>query len=394
MRPRARRALALLAAVGGLALPCGVATARANVSTLGGPVMHSERTHVIFWAPAGSGLSFDPAYEQLIDSFLRRVAAASRSAGNVFGLIGQYRGAGGPAAYASTFGGAVLDSDPLPSGPASSCQEPPPPPAGEGPGWTVCADDGALQAEIRAVVRSRGLATGLEDVYFLVLPSGFASCFGSGPLECAVGGDSEQGYCGYHAVIGSAPILYAVIPYNALPGHCRSDRPRPNRSAADPAIVTIAHELAEAATDPLGNGWTDDSGNEIADICLHRFGPDLGGSSGSTAYNQVIGGGHYFLQDLWSNADHACEAAAPPDRVKIAAPARAARGAAVALSASASAPHRTIVSYTWAFGDGGSARGPEVRHTFARVGSHTATLTVVDSWGDERTAARRVRVVR
>ncbi len=30
----------------------------------GGPVLHSNRTHPIFWEPAGSGLTFDPGYSR------------------------------------------------------------------------------------------------------------------------------------------------------------------------------------------------------------------------------------------------------------------------------------------------------------------------------------------
>jgi hypothetical protein len=396
--PRARRALAVCAPAALAALAITAPPAPADVSTLGGPVMHSERTHVVFWEPAGSGLSFDPGYEQTIETFLARVAAASRTTGNIFGLIGQYRGAGGPAAYDSTYAGAVLDPDPLPTGSRDACSEPLPPPLGPGPGWTRCVDDAALQSELTAVVQSHGLPVGLDDVYLLVLPSGFASCVGSGPSACALGGDADGGYCGYHQEIGSARIVYAVIPYNAVAGHCRSGRPRPNGSAADPTISTIAHELAESATDPLGDAWTDDSGDEIADICLSRYGPALAGSAGSTAYNEVIDGGHYYLQELWSNAAHRCEPRAAPDRVAITAPARARTGVGVPFAAAASAGRghrRRIVSYAWTFGDGGRrgrARGARVMHRFARRGRFEVTLTVTDSWGNRASATRRIRI--
>lgn len=39
------------------------------------------------------------------------------------------------------------------------------------------------------------------------------------------------------------------------------------------------------------------------------------------------------------------------------------------------------LTYEWAFGDGGSATGPEVLHTFARPGTFTVTLTVRDGTG-------------
>src|SRR5579859_3497170 len=57
----------------------------------GGAVLHHNRTHLIFWQPAGSPLTYDRGYRALIESFMSNVAAASRSASNVYGLTGQYR---------------------------------------------------------------------------------------------------------------------------------------------------------------------------------------------------------------------------------------------------------------------------------------------------------------
>ncbi|HEX4282458.1 MAG TPA: hypothetical protein VHZ27_16945, partial [Solirubrobacteraceae bacterium] len=89
---------------------------------IGGPVIHSNRTHPIFWQPAGSGLAFDPGYEALIEKFLTDVAADSHKTSNVYGLSGQYTDSTGPAAYDSTYGVAVDDADPLPP---NGCSEPP-----------------------------------------------------------------------------------------------------------------------------------------------------------------------------------------------------------------------------------------------------------------------------
>jgi PKD repeat protein len=41
----------------------------------------------------------------------------------------------------------------------------------------------------------------------------------------------------------------------------------------------------------------------------------------------------------------------------------------------------TITSYTWAFGDGGSATGQTVQHTYTSAGTFTVTLTATDSTG-------------
>ena len=130
----------------------------------GGRVLHSNRTHAIFWQPAGSGLTFDPGYESLIETFLTDVAADSHRTTNVYSLSGQYTDGSGPAAYDSTYGGDVVDTDPLP---ANGCAEPP-----TGPAWTVCLTDAQLQTELEHVVAADGLPTTNRDIYFVITPAG------------------------------------------------------------------------------------------------------------------------------------------------------------------------------------------------------------------------------
>jgi hypothetical protein len=353
-----------------------------HVTYHGGPVLHNNRTHVIFWQPRGSGLRFDPGYVPLVQGFLRNVAAASHSTSNVFGLTGQYTDyTGRPAAYASRYGGALLDTDPLPT---SGCIEPP-----SGPLWTSCLTDGQLQAELEHVVRVHRLPHRRDDVYFLVMPRGLASCMSSTPgSSCALGGP-KNGYCGYHGVTNDGRLLYAVIPYNAVPGHCQSTNPRPNHNAADPALSTISHELSEVITDPEVDAWYDSSQNEIGDICLTRYGPALGGS-GVRQYNESINGGHYYLQEEWSNAAHRCRPRARPDHASFSVIRRA--GQTVSFRATASDPAGVIRSFHWRFGDGATGRGRHPVHTYRHPGSYQVRLSVVDSWDNAATAVATLHV--
>ena len=345
----------------------------ANLPYGGGPVLHSNRTHLIFWRPDRSGLSYDPGYEMLIERFLENVAAASHSTDNVYGLTGQYRDGHGPAAYASTYGGAVVATDRLPP---NGCVEPP----AIGPGWPVCLTDNQLVAEIEHVIHADRLPTGPTDVYFLVTPKGLGSCSGADSSSCALGGN-VNGYCGYHSQSPDGTVLYAVIPYNAVPGHCQSDRPRPNASTADPTISTISHEHSEMVTDPEDDAWVDGSGNEDGDLCRPHFGPAIGGS-GQTAWNEVIGAGHYFLQEEWSNVDRACEPRTKPDSVTFRAPPASGRPWTIAFSGLASDPRGRITAYRWFFGDGRGADGRTPTHRYARPGSYRVVLRVTDSWGN------------
>jgi hypothetical protein len=358
------------------------AVRHANLPYGGGPVLHSNRTHVIFWVPANSGLAFEPGYQSLIETFLVDVAADSHRTANVYGLSGQYTDGNGPAAYDSIYDGATIATDPLP---ANGCTEPPT----TGPGWTICLTDGQLEDEIEHVITTGHLPTANRDVYFLVTPDGLGSCTDAGSSSCALGG-SVSGYCGYHSQTPTG-ITYAVIPYNAVPDHCQSNNPRPNSSTADPAISTISHEHNEMVTDPDGNAWIDARGNEDGDLCLTEFGHSLS-PPGATAWNEAIHGGHFFLQDEWSNADSACEPRALPDAISFASAPVPGRGRSISFTAHGLDPEGQVVSFAWFFGDGRAGFGPQVSHTFHIPGRYRVMVRSTDSWGNWAFASRMIRI--
>jgi hypothetical protein len=356
----------------------------ASIHYLGGPVLHASRTYLIFWQPQGAGLSFDAGYTTLITQFVRDVASDSHRTTNAFALTGEYHDGRGPAAYASAYGGSLLDTDPLPS---KDCTEP----GATGPGWSLCLTDAQIQDELTHFVTSQSLPTHGDDLYVLLTPYGLGDCQDSSSSSCALGGASS-GYCGYHSWTNSG-ILYAVVPYNAVSGHCQSDEPRPNASSADPALSTILHEQVETVTDPYGNGWISPGGNEIADVCLTDFGTSLGGS-GSAQWNQVIGGHHYWLQEIYGRLQGRCKPRPLPDRVAILSARRLAAGAAASFVGHARQPGGAVKSYNWSFGDGRGAGGPSVSHVYTRPGTYHVVLRITDSAGNWAYATRAVRVTR
>ena len=368
-----------------VALTAHAASTQADIPYDGGPVLHANRTHVIFWLPTGSGMTFDPGYQELIQQFLANVAVSSHNPSSAYGLTGQYTDSFGPAVYDSTWAGAVTDTDKLPS---NGCVEPPV----TGPGWTVCLTNSQIQAEIEHVVVTDHLPTTAEDVYFLVTPKGLGSCTDASSSSCALGG-SVSGYCGYHSETPDGAVLYAVIPYNAVAGHCQSDNPRPNSSTADPALSTISHEHSEMITDPVGDAWIDNSGEEDGDRCITNFGSPIGGT-GATAWNEEINGGHYFLQEEWSNEDHGCEPRDETDRVSFGLLPQHPPGRTVRLLARARDPDGRIVFYAWAFGDGstGGTRSAAVRHTYRHAGSYKLTVRTTDSAGNWTDYTRAISV--
>ena len=337
----------------------------------GGPVLHSNRTYVIFWQPAGSGLSFDQGYIPMIERFLADVAGASHSTSNVYGLSGQYHDDTGPAAYASHYGGAVLDTQALPG---NGCVEPPV----TGPGWTDCLNDSQYESEIIRVIHADRLPIASNNVYFMVTPDGLGSCENSGPDNCALGGSAAGSYCGYHSSTPDGEVIYAIIPYNAVPGHCQSDNPRPNSSTADPSISTVSHEHNEMVTDPLGNAWIDSQGNEDGDLCITDYSPSVGGTGGG-AFNEVISGHPYYLQEEYSDMDGGCRGSARPDHASIISR-PVANG--VRFTGRGSAPGAGIAAYDWFFGDGRSSHGASVVHRFPHAGRWRVTLRAVDGNGN------------
>eukprot|EP00897_Mesotaenium_endlicherianum_P009646 jgi/Mesen1/870/ME000114S10946 len=69
----------------------------------------------------------------------------------------------------------------------------------------------------------------------------------------------------------------------------------PNGDAgADAMVSTVAHELVEAVTDPLGHTWFNNKGDENADICNTVYGSVFAASNGGS-YNLVGAGGQTFL---------------------------------------------------------------------------------------------------
>ncbi|MBM4040618.1 MAG: PKD domain-containing protein [Planctomycetes bacterium] len=82
----------------------------------------------------------------------------------------------------------------------------------------------------------------------------------------------------------------------------------------------------------------------------------------------------------------------PPKAVATASPTMGLAPLTVGFDGSASSdPDGRIVSYQWAFGDGATASGATVQHTYDSPGTYTAVLTVTDNQG--ATASTQVTVI-
>jgi hypothetical protein len=378
----------------------------------GGPVMHSVGAHVIFWDP---GKEFTTKTKEVVEGFFTDVAKDSGLATNVHGVAGQYTDTTGHAAYNDKFEGAVVDETAYP---ASGCSVPAE--GDKGPPYTKCLEDSQLQTELSKVVTEKSLPKGPAQLYFVLLPHTVATCLPEfvGPKHVC----SNNFFCAYHSFIeagSSNEIIYADVPFTLLDTEnakgCQTDGPvgsaliktieNPNKDTAgtdastrfaDVAVKYANHEWNEAVTDPLvgpQTAWVDEEGQESADKCnsypfvaelegepgfdKHAFAPTLGGSTGeANLFDQLINGGHFYLQSEWDNGAKACTMR-PVEIAGAFGPTTGVPGVPITFSASGD-PYGGFEP-TWTFGDGGTGTGASVGHTYAAAGSYTVTMTPKDN---------------
>ncbi|HJQ73837.1 MAG TPA: hypothetical protein VJ814_03050 [Gaiellaceae bacterium] len=256
--------------------------------------MRTNATYAIYWVP--SGYSVDPNYQSFIDRYLADVAAASGSLTNVYSVATQYYDNAAAIHYQSVFGGSFVDTTPFPP---SGCDD------GNAQD-TACLTDAQLQTELQNVINARGWHAGTDAMFFILTPNHVGSCFDGSDQDC-----TTNTFCAYHSGFEDAsnePVLYANQPYDAAISGChsRAGEGFPNDPIADPTINAMSHEHIETITDPWGDAWLNSAGDEIADICVSKFGAPLGTAPNGQPYNQLINGHPYSLQTEYSNDGSGC----------------------------------------------------------------------------------------
>jgi len=155
-------------------------------------------------------------------------------------------------------------------------------------------NDGSIKTIVQNAINSNKLPLDANGVYFVLT---------SADVNETTGFCTQ--YCGWHtyAFINGTYIKYSFVGNaDRCPGACSIQSPGPNGTTGPDAMVSvIAHELEEAATDPLLNAWYDSQGEENADKCAWTFGSTQIANNGAQ-YNVMLGGAPYMIQQNWVNA--------------------------------------------------------------------------------------------
>jgi len=355
-----------------------------NMDYNGGPVMPSNTDYMVLWSPAG--LSAYPAgYVSGLQTFFTDLAHDSGGHQNVDSVSAQYNDLTGAfARYHTTFGGALVDTDPYPP---AECPAAAP--------VTACVTDAQIQTELEQFVASRGLKTDLSHEYFLLTPPHVESCFTNDPNAsppfggCSAGEPLNlAGFCAYHGNTSLSPmLLYANDPFDATNPLCQ-DGNNPNGIADGEINGGLSHEQNESVTDPLPNdAWTNgagaNQGQEVGDQCVGMMGTPLGTHNGAK-YNQVINGHFYWFQEEWSNQTHSCLQRLTPAKARPHARFTVTAGSGLILNfdAHGSSAPGGVAEYVWQFNDAFGAQTveqttPAISHTFPSAGAYSVGLTIM-----------------
>lgn len=139
---------------------------------------------------------------------------------------------------------------------------------------------------------------------------------------------------------------------------------------------------ASASSDPDGSivsyAWNFGDGGSGAGVAVTHTYTSTGTYTARLTVTDNDGDDDSATQTIQVSA--APVANTPPTASFIATPSSGEAPLAVNFNASASLdPDGSIVSYAWTFGDGGSASGVTVTHTYTDAGTYTARLTVTDN---------------
>jgi hypothetical protein len=136
-------------------------------------------------------------------------------------------------------------------------------------------------------------ASGYTNIFHVFLPQGQDMCISA--TDCYSPDNPETWtFCAFHGSVNfslSEHVLYTVEPYQAVSGCTVPAQTR----VIDATASTLTHEFFETITDPDLSAWYNWlTGDEVADLCI------------GLRVKDRIGHNNYVVQEMYSNAVHAC----------------------------------------------------------------------------------------
>jgi PKD domain len=228
---------------------------------------------------------------------------------------------------------------------------------------------------------------------------------------------SQPAFCSYHSEVnvGGTEVAYVVQPWTAGTSCDEPDAPTlPNNPTPSEMSIGIGQRLVSplsqseiaAIVNPGLNAWAASDGSEIDDAgsqvgigqpCVPEGnGLDtvtLGSSSQNPYYLQrEFNNGAALELDPWTYFGCAPLVDLVPQFVV---PSAIDQGDEVELDGSAT--ESTLVvpdqEYSWNFGDGTTATGPSVVHSYSKGGTYTVTLNVTDRGGNTASLVQTITVL-
>ena len=160
--------------------------------------------------------------------------------------------------------------------------------------WGGAISNGNMQSMITNII-NKGIFPLDTNAIYVVLTSADVVVYGPSGAQLCAAANGEAAFHN-HFPLNGVQIKYALV-MNRTTQACKGPIttfhfPSPNGNpAADDMASLLAHELAEAVTDPLinlSNGWIYAGGEEMADLC----------AAGSLRQYANLNGYTYFLQPL------------------------------------------------------------------------------------------------
>jgi PKD repeat protein len=217
-------------------------------------------------------------------------------------------------------------------------------------------------------------------------------------------------FCSYHSQVnvGGTEVAYVVQPWTA---GTNCDEPGIPDIPQDPTEEQLALAVGARLVSPLSESHIASIVNPGFDGWAALNGSETEDNGGCTplprALDQVTVGNSsqnpYYLQREFNNAGvlefdpvtyYGC---APVNTFEpsFVAPSAVDQSDEVQFDGSSTASTLMVpnAGYAWNFGDGGTATGPSVVHSFAKGGIYTVTLTVTDRGGDKGTSTQSIVVL-